>query len=443
MTGAGRAGRAPYLPYVAAIGCVVYAILLGQLTPPDAQNLFWLELSFTPGNFLDAVRGWIAPGVIAGPVVAAPSALASFRWAVMGGDFVFIACYVIVLVAVYRWLERTAGRRPLVIPLIAAVAAGLFDALENVGILWLTWGVGGQSLTADLFPPSAVAAMSTASAVKWSLVALVAVFIVRALLAGARGEVLLLSRYSLLSIALVTAPLVATGQGQDLLAALAETPSAAHRAFFFAALATWGLSVWYWSRTLLDAGVGSRAGAQYAMLVRHLPRTLGVATLLTPVFPLLKANASLTTKALMVSGCAGLATLFVVFVRARRKSLDRRGPQRPTGFSLRAALASPALRVVLPSAIVSFALFGFFVFAPVTAGNLLGAVAILLIAAANTVFFGSLVVFASRASGVAIEVVALLCAAAFSFWNDNHSVAVTPRPHRRRWRTRSASGSAS
>src|SRR5204862_258776 len=115
----------------------------------------------------------------------------------------------------YRWLERTGGRTPSALPLAIVLAAGVLDAVENIGILWLTTGLTARSVSADAFPAAAVTAMSTFSALKWSAIALVAAFIVRALVAGVRGDVLYLSRYSLLSLLLGTVPLVSTGQGRD------------------------------------------------------------------------------------------------------------------------------------------------------------------------------------------------------------------------------------
>jgi hypothetical protein len=62
------------------------------------------------------------------------------------------------------------------------------------------------------------------------------------------------------------------------------------------------------------------------------------------------------------------------------------------------------------------------------AGHRFGAVAIFAIAAANTVFLGALAVFLTRARGWPIEIAALACVAAFSFWNDNHTVALIDPP---------------
>ena len=62
------------------------------------------------------------------------------------------------------------------------------------------------------------------------------------------------------------------------------------------------------------------------------------------------------------------------------------------------------------------------------AGHRFGAVAILAIVAANTVFLGGLAVFVSRARRVPIELAAFACAAIFSVWNDNHDVRLVDLP---------------
>ena len=65
------------------------------------------------------------------------------------------------------------------------------------------------------------------------------------------------------------------------------------------------------------------------------------------------------------------------------------------------------------------------------AGHRFGAVGILAIVAANTVFLGGLAVFLTRARRVPIEIAALACAAIFSVWNDNHDVQLVDLPDRR------------
>src|SRR5262245_56735992 len=366
--------------------------------------MFPIGLAFTGGEFRRALAAWeheLRPGIAGHPKAVFVLALAV--------DFLFIPVYTALLAGGYLKLRGGAARTRLdSFVLIACAGAAGFDVLENVLFLALrfrTW---------DALVPLA----STASALKWAAIAFILSVLLQVLVSGTVARVLSLCRYALLSIALGTLPLVALGQGRDLIVALADDDAPAeYRVFFYLTLAVWGLSVWYWSRVVLDAEFWSADGP-YTGLPRHLPRVLGAATLLLPAVPIALATNAKWARAAMILGCVALAALLLVFVRRRHRRSGGPRPEREA-FSLGAAG-----RIVAVSLAVSLALFALFVFAPLPAGRHLGPVAILFIAAANTVFFGSLAVFATRASRVRIEIIALTCAAAFSFWNDNHDVPV-------------------
>lgn len=354
----------------------------------------------------------------------APSAGATlhwFRWRIVGVDYLFIPTYVTLLSATYL---RLAPRPSCAGPAVTLVA-GLLDVVENLS-LWLLVSASDGPLTPAMFAPSLVWLMSAAAALKWSALAVFAVFLWRVTYAGVRADVLRLVRYGLLSLGVGTGVLILTGQGRDLISSLADGPT--HRIVAFAVtLALWGTSVWYWSRIVLDGAYGALtavAGNQaYPPLARQLPRALGALTLVLPVVPIWRAIAISEARRYWLIGiCVALAATFLVTVVRRRTYMNRRATRVPLDFTLAAVRSSDALRVGGASMLVSLALFGFFVAAPVRAGDWLGTVAILFVAAANTVFFGSLVVFASRIAGWPIELLAFSCAAVFSFWNDNHRV---------------------
>jgi hypothetical protein len=394
---------------------VLYAMWLKDHMPKGAPALSSIELSFTSGEFATAIQGWVTRPDDREHLVMADQLTFFRRW-VMGSDFLFIPTYVLLLALSYVRLERSVPRSPLIAIVAVCAFAGVLDVFENVGILWLTGGIGGRHVSAGLFPEGIVLATSVISALKWAAITLAAVFIGLALFSGDRGRVLLLCRYSLLSVALGTVPLIVTSQGQDLVAALAETRGREHQAFFLLALSIWGLSVWYWSRVLLDtqAPIGA-----HVHLRRALPRALGFVTLLAPVYPLWLADARLLKKVALIGGCVSLALLFGVFVVLRRRWMTARG-----AVPSRLVTSTPAFRIAAVSAVVSASLFIALVTYPVSVGNAVGAIGILFIAAANTVFLGSAAVLVSRLSGIAVEAVAFACAAVFSFWNDNHDVTV-------------------
>src|SRR5207253_1064362 len=60
---------------LAAVVAIAYALWVRWLTPAGATSLFWVELSFTPGNFAEAIRGWIAPFAQTQPVPVSRSHL--------------------------------------------------------------------------------------------------------------------------------------------------------------------------------------------------------------------------------------------------------------------------------------------------------------------------------------------------------------------------------
>jgi hypothetical protein len=409
---------------VAGIATAIFVAAFSKL-----PRLFDIELAFTAGEFRQTLTTW------------AQALASSRRWGIdeirvfrigVALDFLFIPAYACFLAAVYLRLSRPAATGKdttrvldwidrLVLVLCAAAAA--FDVLENIGLLALTMTLTRANLPFAPIASSLVGAMSSASALKWGALAVVATFILRASVAGDRGRVLVLSRYTLLSMLFGTLPLVMTPQGRDLLFALAaDHAPTSYRVSFYLALTLWGLSVWYWSRVVLDAQHASQNDPHYQGFGRHLPRTLGALTLLLPALPLAFAPNKLWVKVAMIVGCVLLAGAFLVMVRTRHALFNWTNEPAITGFSLTAAHGTHARRIAIGSVVLSFTLFGLFVLAPIAAGQWLGPVAILFIAAANLVFFGSVAVFFSRTTRVHLDVVALACAAAFSFWNDNHDV---------------------
>jgi hypothetical protein len=266
--------------------------------------------------------------------------------------------------------------------------------------------------------------MTLESAFNWVLTPFRVIFTTRG---GAAARIVLLSRYTLLSMALGTVPLVALPQGRDLLVALADKGAPVeHRVFFYLTLAVWGLSVWYWSRVVLDAALVPVMGAEYRGLARHLPRIFGIATTLLPAFPIAFASNGFWEKVAMIAGCVALAAALGALVTKRKSwfPMARGGAVR--GFSISLLRGTAASLFAIASLALSVGLFLLFVFAPLDAGRYLGAVAIFFIAAANTVFFGNVAVFVSETFGVRLELAALALAAVFSLWNDNHDV----RPQR-------------
>ncbi|MEO8678656.1 MAG: hypothetical protein ABI665_06405 [Vicinamibacterales bacterium] len=394
------------LAFVFAFGYLAQAYVRDN--GPDMLDL---ELSFRAGVFQQITGLWIKAG--------GAEAIARARWTVATVDLFFPIAYAALLSQLYVWLRESDGRvalRPLV--WLPYAAAG-FDYLENA--LLVFWLLPRAGQLTDL----PVLLMSLAAVAKLSLLAVSLAFSVAELIGGDRGRVLRTARYSLISLLIGTLPLIATGQGRDLLVTLSSAAKPWYPASFAFWLSVWAFSVWYWSRVLLKAEGGANPSALFSTWAEWLPRVAGALTLFGPAaaFALALPRTVDHQPAMIGLGltCVLLGVLFMIFVHLRRRWIVR--TQRPelTAFD-HAAVPGGTRLVLVASLLVSLSLFAWMVIDPLRSGRLLGAVPILTIAAANTVFFGSLVVFLTRAHGVPIEFVAFAGAAVFSFWNDNHDV---------------------
>jgi predicted acylesterase/phospholipase RssA len=414
-----------------------------------------LQLAFDPGTFRHVLTLWAAAP---GP----DDAMGAARSTIWQLDFLFpIACAMLASAA-YWWFLITADLpsaetgpttapageptatpaagstttaaavRPPRILLLLPWTAVFFDLVENALLLWLIPASEGELATAA-FSPSLVWMMSVAAAFKWTFVILSVLAAADALFSGPRGRVLTLTRYGLLSIALGSLPLAVSDQGLDLVTSLAESDRSADWIRLLIAAWLWAASVWYWSRVILDAAGASSTSRTYHTWTRWTPRVLGTLTLAAPSLAFVKAIGR-PQGSMGVMSPSALAWIFLVsagvflaLVVLRRRLIRRLSRRHTAGFSF-ARLAPATQVVVVASMAVSLTLFAFMVARPVPAGAWLGAPTILVIAAANTVFFGSLAVFASQAWRLPLDAIAFGCAAVFSLWNDNHEVRIRPAP---------------
>lgn len=434
---------------VSGVGVAAGIAWFHAKTPPFAASLFWVALSFTPEALVHNLRGWLsACGPCSGD--ATVDRLTFFQAGILGIDYLFAAAYLVFLSSTYvrlatarngeDWRRASSGRakpphllsRPVLsVPLLA----GLADAIENTLLLVVLHDASGQRFADLRFDPWTVWLMSASSVVKWTALAVFAALLLRSVFTEERAETLRLSRYGVLSLLAGTGVLIFTAQGRDLLSALADGPLV-RIVVFAVTLAAWGLSVWYWTRIVLDGAYQARAQADlhpegYPTLARWVPRLLGFLTLALPIWPIWQTEPGRRSgRVLLIVVCLVLTAAFSLFVVWRRRWLDRRrqrSPQPPhIAFTTPAVTSSTALRVAMVSLLISLMLFVLFVWSPLQAGEWFGTVAILFIASANTVFLGSIVVFASRTKRWPIEVIAFTCAAIFSFWNDNHRVRHLP-----------------
>lgn len=406
------------------------------------------------------------PFVLQSAFLAPPAQAVLARWGTAGRwhfvgvtwslDLVFPWLYGLLLAALYAWVKATFHPRlagPALdrlvrwSPLVAVIADLFENALSTVVALGLD-----PALPAG--PPLriAVAAMSVAFACKWSAVFATLAGALFGVLLSRAGAVLWTCRFGVLSLLVGSLPLIALPPGRDVLRELLEQ-GGAHawtRAFTLVALVLWALSIWYWSRTLLTiSALRPRPGEDARDIddfVTAVPRWLGtltlalagvacLATLLTTFFEPSDGTIDVLRRnlALAAVSCLLLAWAFFRMVRARRAWLRRHGwadlPLEP-GLGRPLGRAARALALVCLAA--SLAFLTLFTLWPVPVAGRMGTLAMAMLTAANSVFFGSAVVFLAQRSGLPIVSLSLLAAAVFSFWNDGHWVRRAPQ--QRDWR---------
>ena len=394
---------------------------------PDGPSVMDLELSFRAGVFKQILVIWGAEH---------PQGVQVFKWSVATLDTLFPPAYAALLSALYTWVIRSGGMHPLRVAQLAPWVAAALDWLENLLLLALLYPVrDAQQIAGATFPPALVGLMSGAAAMKLALLAVTAAITLVALFVGPRGKVLARCRFSVLSVALGSLPLIALPQGRDLLLTLADHAASglAARAGFFVFLIIWAASVWYWARVVLTVRSANdpEPTADEQFFATWTPRVLGIATVALAgvafllAIPLAQPGShAARAMALYAIACLVLAVGFGIFVVRRRAWLARLNlTSHPvqTRFTI-GEMPPPSRMAGVVSLGVSLLFFALFVRWPLSVASHLGAVTVLLVAAANTVFFGSLAAVAGRVLRLPLVALFFLGAAVFSGWNDNHDV---------------------
>jgi hypothetical protein len=395
---------------------------------PQGPDVLDLELAFTVGSFQQILQIWAR---------AHEAGIGAFRLSVVLLDTFFPIAYALFLSRLYVWVVETGGGRPLKTGRWAPWVAGALDVfVENVLLIVLVSGLRDkQDIDQAQFSPWLVFAMSTAAAVKVALLAVTAILMLVALFHGPRGRVLALCRFSAISVVLGSLPLLAVAQGRDLLVALANRQEFVGRFVFFAFLAVWTLSVWYWARVLVTLRSPALPGSapvppptsDELFFVMWTPRILGA---LTPALAglaffraALVAGDRWPVMVVCAFACLLLAGAFLAFTRIRRDRLQRKDAEDRADVTADLVKVPPSVKRVIWVVLgVSLAFFALFTFWPLTVVPRLGAITVLIVAAANTVFFGSVAILVGRKHAVPLVTVGLLAAAVFSGWNDNHDV---------------------
>ncbi|HVR69543.1 MAG TPA: hypothetical protein VMT87_01750 [Vicinamibacteria bacterium] len=402
-----------------------FALFSTKFRAAGGPDVVDLQLAFTAGTFQQILEIWTATH---------PEGIAWFRSSVIVLDLAFPLAYAAFLSRLYTWVVETGGGEPLKVGVAAPLIAAGLDLLENVLLLRLVRGLDGAAdLAAATFPPPLVFAMSTFAALKLALLTVAAGLTLVALFRGPRGRVLARCRFSALSVALGSVPPIVVAQGRDLLLALSNRGEWPARFAFFAFLVVWTLSVWYWARVLVTLRPAHEPPPTPDELFFAVwtPRVLGALTPALAGVAFLRALAvagdGRGVMGLFAAVCLALAFVFMAFAIGRRRWLERRDPEDRADATATADTLPPSVYRVIGIALgVSLAFFAMFTFWPLMLVPRLGAVTVLIVAAANTVFLGSVAILAGRRYGIPVVAVGLLAAAVFSAWNDNHETRLVP-----------------
>lgn len=264
------------------------------------------------------------------------------------------------------------------------------------------------------------------------------------------------ARFSFVLIGISLLVFFNVDQGVEVLRSLAEGDPQdgrlrwAQQVCFFGALFYWSWQSWYWPRTLLKFRFPStptyaRLKAwPFPSLIRHGPRALGVLPEFIIGLACWRASGAYEAGAdegpqnhlreMAVAACVGGVLLYVFFY-LRRKLLERSEngvlrSDKPKGsrFTSRWQLPRSTKGVLCVSIALVLTQVVVFTGWPVGSATALGPGAILLMAAAAWICFGSLLVYAGSYYRFPVISALLVLVAISSCFNDNHPVRTLPKP---------------
>jgi predicted acylesterase/phospholipase RssA len=271
------------------------------------------------------------------------------------------------------------------------------------------------------------------------------------------ARILLVCRFSLISLLVVGAALLVTGEGQDLVRLVAEfaaTPST--RGVFWWSLGfsvLWGAELWYWSRVLLLFNFHRKTDApnQLNPLIAWYPRILGALGYAVLAAAFWRASAAYSASlpvafapgpVLRVTAAAflTLAILFPAALANRRRlllfvvSLLRKWQHRELTEQTVTRLMKPwenprtklrelpaGTRIALAvHVLAALALVVAAMLTPSGVGSNLGSVAIILFASIAWLVFGSALVYLGEKRRFPILAFLALWVFVCTYWNENH-----------------------
>ena len=279
------------------------------------------------------------------------------------------------------------------------------------------------------------------------------------------------ARIAVLMVLAVLVFLIVSGQGQDVVRALAERQSGAQddwqRIFFFAGVLAWSVYAWYWARVMLRLAFPGVPGNEPELLAYRtwMPRALGTLAALGVSLALALAAQGyaegeharvreiLKTYAWL---CFAGAIAFLVVVTFRRKlqravhgRLASKAPPKAQGavdllkvnatkeeeygIAVPRGLGKGTLIVLAGAILAAVLLLLVFVFALQASAPAIGTAAILILAATGWIAGGSALDIFGMRKRVPVFLGLFILAVAFSPLNDNHAVRTLadPQPEKR------------
>jgi hypothetical protein len=399
-------------------GATILLFTLAQWIAPH-PGAIQLQTCFYASSFRQILDRWSSSGVWA------------FGISLVVLDSVFPFLYAAGLRRLYERWCTLLGFQPLEsVRSLPVVAAGC-DLTENAFLLLslVAWSRNAAAL--DVFVPL----VATAGLLKWALLFVVALALVVALFQSRWGWAVSTCRFGWISVLVGGLPLILSSQGQDLLRILVDDATGRLQWWLAAfVLVGWAVSVWYWCRVLLmvrwekdrdDADPMAR------LIVKWLPRALGTAAILMVTIGFVRTPGATpvqgTALAWHAAGSAALALAFLYAVSRRRVWLKALGlPAVPPRVDSWRDLPRGSQRIAGLSVALSLVVLALVTWWSVPVGRWLGAVAVVFGFAAHLAFAGSVVLFLERVWSLRLVALALVCAAFFSQFNDNHALRLVP-----------------
>lgn len=250
-------------------------------------------------------------------------------------------------------------------------------------------------------------------------------------------------RFSLISLLAGFIFFVWSQQGIDILRVMIESESLYEHTLFYFSVVLWAFSIWYWARYALSydhirkLAINSENIERSNLWISRVPVILGVAAFATVMlaFFFLESDYPDDTFKMEIFKPGAIASIYLVSIIGYLFIVTYIGPKvsatlvpklksliKQDFTGILQAFPWIAKYFVPIGIVITFLAFLGTTLAPVSTGEFLGTPNLLLIAAANAAFVGTMLVVLGEYWRLPIFTIMLLMAIVFSLWNDNHDI---------------------